>query len=558
MSVLDIKKLCIDIDDRMLVNHLSFSIRKGEILGLVGESGSGKSLTALSLIQLLPDKARLSGSISLSGQELIGKRDRFMRTVRGAQIGMIFQEPMSALNPLLRIGQQVQEVFRLHLRLSESEMNRRLLFLFESVGLSPARDFILRYPHELSGGQRQRVAIAIALALNPELVIADEPTTALDVTTQARILQTLKRLVAKEKTSLLLISHDLNVIARMADRIAVMRNGRILEIKDTPTLFSKPDQNYTRSLIQAHFQSKFIRPVPYTPPISSSSDAKLLEVQNLSRSYREEKTSFSLFRQKRRIIAVDKVSFHIMPGESVGLVGESGCGKSTLTRMILGLDKPDSGSVLFNGHNITSFNMRQKTDFHRQVQIVFQDSASSFNPRLKSGYSIAEPLRLLKDRISKADRNARILQSFIEVGLHAEDAEKYPHEFSGGQRQRLSIARALILRPSLIVLDEPVSALDSTIQMQIIELLARLKERYKLSYLFVSHDLNIVRTITDRVLVMRKGSIIESGQPDTVLTTPQMSYTRELVKASPDMETILTKRFPDTEWNFLSSPSKFL
>lgn len=539
MTLLSMKGVRLSLEGTTILNDLALSVPAGKIVGLVGESGSGKSMTALSILQLLPEKACLSGSVMFDGQELMSLNDTSLQKIRGNRIGMIFQEPMTALNPLQTIGHQIQEVFRIHMKLPRSEMERRTRMILERVGLSPGRDFALRFPHGLSGGQRQRAMIAMALALRPKLVIADEPTTALDVTTQEQILRLLKMLVVHEKASLLLVTHDLGVVASMADSIAVMRQGKIIEHRQTKDFFTKPTHYHSQSLIKAYLLPVKANPVAGHKVRRTNTDDILLEAAEVSRCYRGETRALFGFGQK--IQAVSQVSFKIRAGESIGLVGESGCGKSTLSRMLLGLDYPSSGSILFKGKNIRSFSSQEMTDFRRQVQIVFQDPAGSFNPRLKCGYSVAEPLRLMKGQISKADWDARILQSFIEVGLHAEDAEKYPHEFSGGQRQRLSIARALIVRPALIVLDEPVSALDGTIRAQIMELLIYLRERRGLAYLFISHDLSVVRSITEKVMVMRKGQIIEEGFTEEVLVHPKKSYTRELVSASPNLEKIMAQ-----------------
>jgi peptide/nickel transport system ATP-binding protein len=523
---------------------VSLTVQPGETLGLVGESGSGKSLTALSVVQLLPPGAEISGSVTFEDGELIGLKDRALRKIRGAGVGMVFQEPMTALNPLHTVGRQIAEVFTTHTSLPRAERYRRLLVLLERVGLSPGKDYVSRYPHELSGGQRQRVGIAVALALRPQLVIADEPTTALDVTTQAQILRLLKTLVAGDNASLLLISHDLAVVAEMADSIAVMKNGVIIEHQETGALFAQPAHRYTRELIRAHILPKRVAVPASAAGEKAPAGAPILEARGVSHSYPDRSGGFFGFR--RKIPAVRDVSLCINPGERIGLVGESGCGKSTLTRILLGLERPRAGAVLFRGRDIRTLDRAGREDYRRQVQVVFQDSAGSFNPRLKSGFSVAEPLRLLKKHISKADWDARILQSFIEVGLHAEDAEKYPHEFSGGQRQRLSLARALILRPSLVLLDEPVSALDGPTRAQIVALLAELQKRRNLAYLFVSHDLNVVRAVTDRVLVMRKGVFVEQGETAQVLESPAAPYTRELIEASPDLEDVVFRRFSTT------------
>lgn len=536
MSLLDLKNIRLTIENNLILNNISLSMKEGEIVGLVGESGSGKSLTSLSIMQLLPQNAKISGSILFEHNDLLKLSEKELCEIRGSHIGMVFQEPMSALNPLMTIGKQITEILANAYSLSRKERERRARVLLDRVGLSPGKDFYNRYPHELSGGQKQRVVIAFAIALKPKLIIADEPTTSLDVTTQAQILQLLKRLVLYEKSSLLLISHDLAIISEFVDRIAILRKGRIIEENETNKLFSSPQQEYTKDLIRAYI---FRKRKDQTKKADSADKEILLTAKAISKNYK--KSVLPFWGKKEIFTAVDQVNFHIRQGETIGLVGQSGCGKSTLSRILLGLDKPSEGSVLFKGRDISKFSKKEWLDFRKQVQIVFQDPGSSFNPRLKVGFSVAEPMRLLKNSISSTDLKARILQSLIEVGLHYEDAEKYPHEFSGGQRQRLSIARALIVRPSLLILDESVSALDGTTRAQIIELLSDLKQRRNITYLFISHDLNMVRSITERILIMRQGQIIEDGATESVLSVPQKSYTASLINASPNLENFYLK-----------------
>ncbi|WP_406856916.1 dipeptide ABC transporter ATP-binding protein [Alsobacter sp. KACC 23698] len=520
MAVLDIAGLDLTIHGAPILKGISLAVGEGEVLGLVGESGSGKSLTALSVMRLLPRGAKAAGSILFDGADILARSEREMRGLRGRQIGMVFQEPMTALNPLKTIGEQAAEGFRLHLGLSRREAAARAERILERVGLPAAEVPPDRYPHELSGGQRQRVVIAMAVALSPRLVIADEPTTALDVTTQAQILALLRELVAENRSSLLLITHDLAVIGAMADRVAVMQRGAVVEAGPAAGFFGAMRHPYSRALLAA---SRHV-PRRTTPPAAPE---PLLQVEGLVRDYVTPRGN--PFRAAPRKRAVDGVSFAIGRGESVGLVGESGSGKSTVARATLALEAPQGGAIRLGGRDVAALSGEELRFFRRRVQMVFQDPYGSFDPRHKAGRIVAEPLRLMGE---VSDRAGRIAQALREVGLDPSDADKYPHEFSGGQRQRLAIARALITRPDLIVLDEPVSALDVTIRAQVLDLLADLQSRLGLAYLFISHDLAVVRAITDRVLVMWRGRVVEQGPTGQVLDDPRHSYTQELVAAS--------------------------
>jgi len=527
--LLQLEHLSLSIGGQPLIHDLTLSIAAGEVLALVGESGSGKSLTAMSILGLLPPDAQATGRILLDGEDLLRKSEPALNAIRGRAIGMVFQEPMTALNPLMTIVDQVAEVLRVHRSSPARSALAQAQALLERVGL-PAAEFGLdRYPHQLSGGQRQRVAIAIAIALQPRLLIADEPTTALDVTTQAQILALLQRLAREEGCALLLVTHDLAVVAELADRVAVLRRGRLVEQGLAEQVLARPAQDYTASLLD----NSLLRPLPRGQAIQAGTP--LLEVRQLVREYRR---GGSLFKRATAVRAVDQVSLTVQPGETVGLVGESGCGKSTLLRTVLGLDRAQSGQILLQGQ---AFDGRQAA-LRRVVQIVFQDPYGSFDPRWQVWQLVAEPLHLLADKPSPADARRRVERLLEKVGLSAADAERYPHQFSGGQRQRIAIARALITEPALVVLDEAVSALDVSVRAQILALLAALSRELGVSYLFVSHDLSVVRAITDRVYVMAKGRIVESGPTQALFEQPRQAYTASLIAATPDLARALARR----------------
>ena len=520
MTLLRVEGLSLDIHGAPILRDVTFAVEEGEVIGLVGESGSGKSMTALTLMGLLPQGARVSGGrAEFGGRDLLAVPEREMCGLRGREIGMIFQEPMTALNPVQTIGDQVAETLVVHGVASRAEAARVARARLDRVGL-PEADFPLgRYPHELSGGQRQRVCIAMAVALRPKLLIADEPTTALDVTTQAQILDLLRGLVAEEGMALMLITHDLAVVAGLAHHVAVMREGRVVEADRTERLFRARAHAYTRKLFAAseHAPARAVR----------VSDRVLLSVEGVTRSYPLPRRS--LFARAERFTAVNGVSLTVREGESVGLVGESGCGKSTLARAILGLEPVEGGRIVLDGEAVAAPHVPDA--LRRKMQVVFQDPYGSFNPRHRVGRLVAEPFHLYRE--TPGDRDARIDRALEDVRLHPADKEKYIHEFSGGQRQRIAIARALVTRPKLIVLDEAVSALDVSIRAQVLDLLADLQARYALSYLFISHDLHVVRAITDRVHVMRKGRVVEEGPTAEVFDAPRHDYTKALIAATP-------------------------
>jgi peptide/nickel transport system ATP-binding protein len=527
MSLLEISGLRLGIGDYPILHGIDLDLEAGEVLGIIGESGSGKSMTALSIMGLLPAGAKASGSIRLGGDELIGKPERDLCAIRGRDIGMVFQEPMTALDPLKTIGEQVAETIWVHGQMSRREALAEADHVLERAGLPRDRFGRDRFPHELSGGQRQRVVIATAIALRPKVLIADEPTTALDVTTQARILELMKRLVDEDGMGLIFITHDLAVIAGLADRVAVMRQGEIVESGPTPEVFRALRHPYTRQLFEASSH------VPARDP-SLPGGEPVLVVEGLVRDYRIPPRR--IFAAPGAFRAVDTVSFRIERGENVGLVGESGSGKSTLARAVMALEPLQGGRIVIDGTPLDGRDLRTR----RKLQVVFQDPYGSFDPRQRVETLITEPFHLLGAEAPRgAARRRRVDTALTEVGLTPADAHKYIHEFSGGQRQRIAIARALIIEPSLIILDEAVSALDVSIRAQILDLLAELSDRLAISYLFISHDLSVVRSITDRVLVMQNGRIVEAGPTAEVFANPQHPYTQELIAATPILERAL-------------------
>ncbi|WP_424927516.1 ABC transporter ATP-binding protein [Amaricoccus tamworthensis] len=525
MSLLRIRDLDLSIHGKRVLNRVSLDLAPGHVLGIIGESGSGKSMTALSIMDLLPDGSEMSGSIELDGNDLTGLSERQMCDIRGRDIGMIFQEPMTALNPLRTIGDQVAETVRIHGGAGRGEAARIAGDMLERVGLPRDRFPPTRYPHELSGGQRQRVVIAMAIALRPRLLIADEPTTALDVTTQAGILRLLRRLVLEDGMGLILITHDLAVVSGNADHLAIMRQGQVVEAGPSDKVMRELRHPYTRALFEAS---------SHQPDRTAGHvGTPLLEARNMVRDYVTPRKG--LFGAHGTFRAVRDVSFAISHGESLGLVGESGCGKSTLTRAILGLEPLQGGSVHVDGHPVEA-GQKMPKDLRAKMQVVFQDPYGSFNPRHRVGRLVTEPFHLLDNPPKGAERKAAIDTALTDVGLHPDDADRYIHEFSGGQRQRIAIARALIIKPQLIILDEAVSALDVSIRAQILDLLADLSGRYGLSYLFITHDLTVVQAITDRVMVMQAGEIVETGRTEEVFANPQHEYTRTLLAAAPVLE----------------------
>jgi peptide/nickel transport system ATP-binding protein len=568
MSLLEIEGLSLDIGTTPILKGVDLSIAPGQVMGLVGESGSGKSMTALAVMRLLPAGARASGRVTFDGKDILAASEDAMCRLRGDDVGMVFQEPMTALNPVKTIGEQVAEGIRWHARAGRAEAEERARRMLDRVGLPAAKFPLSRFPHELSGGQRQRVVIAIACALNPKLLIADEPTTALDVVLQAQILNLLRDLVEEREMGLLLISHDLAVVADMADRVTVMRHGEVMETGETGAVLNDRRHPYTRQLAEASTHVPVRAPSPSRgedrqslasqralSPLEGEmagrpeggpdqAAAPLLSVASVTRDYPTRRRS--MFRRGEPFRAVDDVSFTIAQGQSVALVGRSGCGKSTLARMILALDRPSSGEIALLGESLTGRDEAALRPLRRNMQVVFQDPYGSFNPRHRVERLVAEPLHLLDRPVPVAERRERVARALSEVGLRAADMEKYPHEFSGGQRQRISIARAIITEPRLIVADEPVSALDVSIRAQILDLFADLNARLGIAYLFITHDLTVARAITDDVMVMHEGRIVERGRTGDVLDRPGTEAARALVDAAPDLDRALARRLART------------
>ena len=523
--LLAIDALSVSIGGAKIIKNLSLALGAGEILGLVGASGSGKSMTALAIMRLLPANARLTGTVRLRGEALGDKNETELQNIRGRDIGMVFQEPMTALNPLMPIGDQVAETVRLHRSVSIAEARRAARETLDLVGLRGEQGALDRLPYELSGGQRQRVAIAMAVVLEPRLLIADEPTTALDVRTQAQVLQLLQELARTRHMGLVLVTHDLAVVAGVTDRVAVMHEGEIVEEGATRQLLHHLHHPYGKALLAAADLQ------PKRGPHGGESSAVVLQVRDIVREYPRRRRS--LWHPAAPLRAVDGVSLSIHAGETVGLVGESGSGKSSLLRVILALERPQTGEVRLLGEKFSTAAGADLRRLRRSIQIVFQDPFGSFDPQWPVERLIAEPFFLLDSPPPAAERRRRVAAVLEQVGLSASDGRRYPHEFSGGQRQRIAIARALVTEPSVIAFDEAVSALDVLVRAQILELMAELAGRLRLAYLFVSHDLNVVRSIADRVYVMQLGRIVEHGSTEAVFASPRHAYTEALIAATP-------------------------
>ncbi len=502
------------------VSGAGFKVHQGKTIGLVGESGSGKSITALSILQLLPVNAQIKGNIVFDGKELLKLSPEQIRHIRGNDISMIFQEPMTALNPLHTIEKQICEILMLHLGMTATQSTARALELLELVGIRHASTRMKSYPHELSGGQRQRAMIAMALACEPKLLIADEPTTALDVTVQRQILKLLQELQQKLKMAILFISHDLNLIRHVSDAICVMKDGVIVEQARTEHLFNKPEHSYTIELLNAE-------PSGHPDPVPQSSET-LLECDNIKVWFPIKRGFFR--KTVDHIKAVTDLSIYVRKGETLGIVGESGSGKTTLGLAILKLIKAQ-GCISFLGSSLHSLSEKQYRPFRKSMQIVFQDPYGSLSPRMTIADIIGEGLDI--HRLASGEkREQEIINALIDVGLDPSCKNRYPHEFSGGQRQRIAIARTIVLKPKLVILDEPTSALDRTVQSQIIELLQKLQKKYSLSYLFISHDLAVVKAMSHRIMVMKSGQLVEEGDTEKIFLSPENNYTKELIEAA--------------------------
>ena len=571
--ILSIKDLCIQFrNDGIInpaVNSISFDVAKGEILAIVGESGSGKSVTALSILQLLPPNNFISGEIHFSGEnllpvDLLKMPFSSMKKIRGKHISMIFQEPMTSLNPVLNCGEQVSEVIRLHKKTTGMNARKMTLDLFEKVKLPEPSSVYHRYPHQLSGGQKQRVMIAMAMSCSPRLLIADEPTTALDVTMQGSILELIKELQIQNDMGVIFITHDLGVVNDIADRIIVLYRGKIVEQGSTKNIFQNARHPYTRALLacrpanqpkgkrlplindfmneagqertpaersdQQYSSDHLINKLPNDEQVKATASI-VLEVKHISVSFPLRKGVFG--RPGAFFKAVDDVSFSVRKGETIGLVGESGCGKTTLGRCILQLIKPVTGEIMLNGRNITTSSPAKLRHMRKDLQIVFQDPYGSLNPRIAIGNAILEPLKMHGLFGSNSERKRKVMEMLEKVSLQPDHYNRYPHQFSGGQRQRICIARALVLDPAFLVFDESVSALDVSVQAQVLNLLNDLKAEFGFTSIFISHDLSVVHYCCDRILVMHKGSIVESGDSDQVYHRPGNEYTQRLIAAIP-------------------------
>lgn len=523
-QLLQVKELAVSFAEKKVLAGVNFSLDKGQTLAIVGESGSGKSLTALSILQLLPYPiaSHPSGEVFFQGEQLIGQSEKVLEAIRGNKVSMIFQEPMTSLNPLHTVEKQIAETLLLHKGLTGKTAQKRIIELLELVGIDNPQGRLKAYPHELSGGQRQRVMIAMALANEPELLIADEPTTALDATIQKQILKLLKSLQQNLNMGILMITHDLNIVRQFSDQVLVLCKGEQVEYASTEQIFSAPKHQYTQALLDAV-------PTGSMPPLTTK--RVILEANNMSVNFPLKKNFWGKVVEK--LEAVKDVSLQLHEGETLGIVGESGSGKSTLVQALLQLNK-HSGGVVYLGQQISDLEINKLQALRKELQIVFQDPYASLSPRMSVRDIIAEGLYVFNEHNLKDDKqiSEMVSQVLLKVGLDESALSRYPHQFSGGQRQRIAIARALILKPKLIVLDEPTSALDRSIQKQIIELLKSLQKEFSLSYLFISHDLSVVKALSHRVLVMKSGQVVEQGLASEVFENAKHAYTQELLAAT--------------------------
>ena len=561
--LIKIKDLCISFGAQKTIKNLSYSIQEGETLGVVGESGSGKSLTSLAIMGLLHPAAKVdSGEILFHQQgqtiDLLKLKEDEIRKFRGNDIAMIFQEPMTSLNPVIKCGEQVAEALRLHKKLSKKEARERTIELFKEVQLPRPDSIYDTYPHQISGGQKQRVMIAMAMCCEPKLLIADEPTTALDVTVQKTILELIKSLQIKHNMSVIFITHDLGVVAEIANEVVVMKNGEKVESGTTQQLFENPKHPYTKGLLACRPPIEYrLKKLPIVEdfltldqPVNDFINQlkitkeeqqvelekvlkqdKIIEVSNLNTHFPIQK---GIFRKTVGFVkAVNEVTFHVHKGETLGLVGESGCGKTTLGRSILRLIEPTSGSVKYNGEELTTLDASEMRAKRKDLQIIFQDPYSSLNPKMKIGKAILEPMQVHKIENNNTIRKEKVIDLMETVGLRADQFDRYPHEFSGGQRQRVCIARALAMNPKFIICDESVSALDVSVQAQVLNLLNELKAKFSFTYIFISHDLSVVKYMSDRMIVMKEGKIEEMGIAEEIYRNPQSKYTERLIEAIP-------------------------
>ena len=529
--VLNVENLVLTVGSNRLIDKVSFKINSAEIFALVGESGSGKSLTSLAIMRLLPEAIHIDeGAINLQQTDLFSQTESEMQRIRGKKVAMIFQEPMTSLNPVMKVGEQVAEVLKRHLGLNSRKARNKVVELFEEVGIPEAVDRYDWYPHQLSGGQKQRVMIAMALACEPDLLIADEPTTALDVTIQAQVLQLLKDIRTKRGLSILFITHDMGVVYEMADRVAVMKNGQIIEQADKVTFFTKASKPYTQQLLKDAIPKQALKEVVATD--------KLLQLDDLKVHFPIKKGIFQ--RTVGYVKAVDGVTLSIDKGQTLALVGESGSGKSTIGQAILKLVHTTEGNVSYMSEqtevDLTKLSERKMKTLRKKIQVIFQDPFSALNPRMTISEIIREGMVSLKvGSQDRQDQDRRIDDLLVQVGLDIEMKNRYPHEFSGGQRQRIGIARALAVEPELIICDEPTSALDVTVRAQVLALLEDLQQKYQISYLFITHDLSIIPSIAHKVAVMQNGKVVEQGTVEEVMHNPQHEYTKQLLNSAPEL-----------------------
>ncbi len=536
--------------ENTVVKNISFDLEKNKIIGIVGESGSGKSVTSLAIMGLLPkNKAKITGEITFNDTDILGLSEEAFRKIRGNKIAMIFQEPMSSLNPSLTCGYQVFEILKEHTNLTDKEAKEEVINLFNQVRLPRAAQIYKQYPHQISGGQKQRVMIAMAIACKPDILIADEPTTALDVTVQKEIIQLLKHLQQETQMSILFITHDLALLSEIADEVIVMYKGKIVEKGTAKEVFLHPKNNYTKALILSKPQlNKRLQILPTIENlISKKNDSEFKEkpisVQERKRKHQQIYANPPLLTinelatyftsKKNTVKAVDNISLQIYKGETLGLVGESGCGKTTLGRTIMGLEKATKGSILYQGKDITKLTKNERKNLARDIQIIFQNPYSSLNPRMLVGEAILEPMEVHKLYKNKQERQEKVFEILEKVGLQKEHYYRYPHEFSGGQRQRIGIARTIALMPKIIICDESVSALDVSVQAQVLNLLNQLKKDFGFTYIFISHDLAVVKHMADQLAVMNKGKLEEIGDADTIYKNPKKEYTKTLINAIP-------------------------